>query len=387
MEEFLPVSAQVNLSAIANNIRELRRITSPGARLMAVLKANGYGHGAVPVAKTALENGADFLGVARLEEALTLRQAGISAPTLIFGAAFPHWAEELARHGIAGNVTGFESARALSEAACAKGIEVIVHIKVDTGMGRLGIVAGNPTSENPPPDLQAVVAEIKAIKNLPNLNCQGMFTHMADADGPTEDHYPAQMRFFTDLLTALEQEGVHFPIVHGANSAVTLRCPDFHLDMVRPGMAVYGLPVLPEGVAGPANLRPAMALVSRVTQVKNADPGFGVSYNIRWRAGRPSVLATVSIGYGDGLPRMLSNRGHMMVRGKKVPMVGRVCMDMCMLDVTDVPETKVGDPVLVFGEKDGQSLPAGELAKACGTIHYELLAGLAARVPRIYVTD
>ncbi len=371
------VTAIVDLDAIAANVRALRRITAPKARLMAAVKANGYGHGAVEVSRAALASGADALGVARIEEGIELRRAGIGAPILIFGPTAGHWAPKLAAYGLTASVSGFEAARDLAGHVPA-GKQIRVHVKVDTGMGRLGMVV----REDSP---AAAVAEVGRIRELEALILEGVFTHFASADSGDKEFANLQFRRFDGFLKALEEAGIRVNLRHAANSGAIIDMPATHLDMVRAGIAVYGLYPSDEVDKRRIELRPALSLKSAVVHLKKVPAGFAVSYGSTWRSSRPTTIATVAAGYADGYSRALSNRGRMLVRGRVAPIVGRVCMDLTMLDVGHIPETAVGDEVVLIGTQGGKEITADQVAAWLGTINYEVVSALTSRVLRVHL--
>ena len=378
--------AEIDLGAIAHNVCALRQQTRANTRFMAVVKANAYGHGAVAVARQALSAGADWLGVARVEEGIALRQAGIEAPILVFGYTPPPAAAALLRHDLTATVYSFETARAYSETAAAENRILRLHLKVDTGMGRLGLI---PDVQNLSPTGKAVsgnpVFEAEAIAHLPGVALEGIYTHFAAADHADKAYTLSQMEKFNDFLDHLHFAGLDIPIRHAANSAAAIDLPATHLDMVRCGIALYGLNPSDAVDADRVALRPAMALKARVIQVKTVPADFPVSYGMTYTTERPTVIATVAAGYADGLNRRLSNIGTMLVRGRRVPIAGRVCMDLTMLDAGDVPDIAVGDEAVIFGRQAGSELTADEVARALGTINYEVVTTVGARVPRIYL--
>ncbi len=380
-----PIRAEVDLTAIAHNIRALRGRTAPGTAFMAVVKADAYGHGAQAVARVALEHGASWLGVARLHEALALRRTGIEAPILVFGATAAEEAEVLAAREIRQAVGTLEAARALSAVASARGVRVRVHVKIDTGMGRLGFVPDRLSRpEASPPAEERLCSCLEEILRLPGLDIEGVFTHFASADAADLSSAERQLALFLELLAALRARGIEFSLRHAANSAGLLRLPAAHLDLVRAGIALYGIAPAPE-VAPELTLVPAMTLRATVVQVKEVPAGFSVSYGNTWRAPAPTRIATIAAGYADGYPRLLSSRGRMLYRGARLPVVGRVCMDLTMLDAGDAPGIRAGDEVVLFGRDGDVLLPVEEVASAAGTIPYEILCGVSARVPRVYL--
>jgi alanine racemase len=378
--------AQIDLSAYAHNIRELRRITQPGARLMAVVKANGYGHGAIEVARTALQNGAECLGVARINEAVQLREAGLGAPILIFGFSSPDSARTLIDYELTQTVYSPKTAQALSERAARTGKKIKIHIKVDSGMGRLGLLldelAGG-ISDNTPDT--KTVSEVEAISRQTNLEVEGIFTHFATADSADKSYANSQLQRFRDFLNQLRQAGLRPPVKHAANSGALIDMPDSHLDMVRPGIATYGLYPSDDVNKGNVDLRPVMTLKSRIIHLKKVPAGFLISYGITYQTEKPTTIATVPVGYADGFNRLLSSRGHMLVHGQRVPIVGRVCMDLTMLDVGALKDVKIEDEVVVFGQQGDQSVTIDELASTLNTINYEIVTSITGRVPRTYL--
>ncbi|HET7770771.1 MAG TPA: alanine racemase, partial [Chloroflexota bacterium] len=345
-------------------------IAAPAA-VMAVLKADAYGHGALRVARTAVHNGASMLGVAVLSEAQALRDRGVTAPILVLGYT-PAWlARDAVRADVSVALLSLDGARALSDAALALSRpKARGHIKVDTGMHRLGIAP------------EEVVPFAQAVSALPGVEIEGLFTHFAAADEADESYTRLQLSRFERVLAEWEAAGLPRPrLVHAANSAATLRFAEARFDMVRTGIALYGLD--PSGeVRCPDGFRPALALKTQLAQVREIEPGEPVSYGRTWTARRRTRLGVLPIGYADGFRRAPANWGEVLVRGARVPLVGRVCMDMCTVDVTDVPAARVGDEVVLIGEQQGERITAEEVAARLGTISYEVVSQILARVPR-----
>lgn len=378
--------AEIDLNAYAHNIRELRRVTQPAARLMAVVKANGYGHGAAEVARTALRNGADCLGVARLHEAVELRKAGLDAPILIFGYSPPGSAPTLIDCDLSQTVYSPTTAAALSGQAVRQGKKIKIHIKIDSGMGRLGLLldqAAGGNSYNIP--AVKTVREVETISRLANLEVEGIFTHFATSDSADKSYANSQLKRFMGFLDLLDRAGLRPPVRHAANSGAVIDMPDAHLDMVRPGIATYGLYPSDEVNKDHVALQPVMTLKSRIIHLKKVAAGFHISYGITYRTKKPTTIATVPVGYADGYNRLLSSRGHMLLHGHRVPIVGRVCMDLTMLDVGGLKDVKIEDEVVVFGQQGDGSVTADELAAILNTINYEIVTSISARVPRIYI--
>ena len=381
-----PTWTEIDLTAYRHNISELRRLARREARFMAVVKANGYGHGAVAVAIEALEAGADYLGLARLHEAVELREAGIGAPILIFGSTAPEEIDTLLDLDLTQAVFTRETAEELAGKATSKGKRLRVHIKVDTGMGRLGLLpAERKTEEAKGRAANHRFSEVSAIVGLPGLEIEGVFTHFATADQADKTYAERQLQRFAELVESLKGQGVEFPLTHAANSAALIDMPDSHLDMVRPGIATYGLYPSTETDRSRLDLKPVMAWKTRVIQLKEVPAGFGVSYGITYETPRPTTLATVAVGYADGLGRGLSNRGQMIVGGQRVPIIGRVCMDLTLLDVGEVPGVALGDEVVILGRQGREEITADEMASTLDTINYEIVSTITTRVPRFYL--
>ena len=377
--------AEVDLTAYAHNIKELRRIADRDARVMAVVKANGYGHGAAQVGRVALVNGAEYLGVARLDEAVQLRKAGLDAPILIFGYTSPVLAETLIKYNLTPTVYSIEAADRLSEVAGRRGQKLNVHIKVDSGMGRLGLVLNEAAASSPSvqqyPD---PVQEVLSISRLPGLAVEGIFTHFATADSADKSYARQQLEKFLEFADRLRRDGLEPPIMHAANSGALIDMPESHLDMVRPGIATYGLYPSEEVNKTNLPLKPVMTLKTRIIHIKQVPAGFNVSYGITYQTPKPTTIATVPVGYADGFNRLLSNRGHMLVHGQKAPIIGRVCMDLTMLDVGRIPGIEIEDEVIVFGGQKSRAITADKIAADLNTINYEIVSTLTARVARVY---
>lgn len=370
---------EVDQAALAHNIRAIHQFCGPDLIYMAVVKANAYGHGAVQAARIALKNGAGFLGVARFSEALELRGVGINAPILLFGDILPAQAVWAAGHDVRITLATLETARAVSEAARDAGVTVKAHIKVDTGMGRLGFPAGV--------DLDRAVENVIEVFGLAHLDMEGIYTHFASADDPDKSHTKRQLIHFLYVLESLEAKGIRFKLTHAANSAAALSLPESRFDMIRPGIAMYGLWPSPDMAGTGPDLKPVLSIKTRVIQLKQVPKGFAVSYGSTWTARKPTTIATVAIGYADGYSRQLSSKGVMLVRGRRAPVVGRVCMDFTMLDVGHIPGVSPGDEVVALGAQGTETVSADELAQQLDTINYEITAGLTSRMPIHYIED
>lgn len=369
---------EIRLANLEHNYRALRAMLPTGCRFLGIVKANAYGNGAIPVARKLEELGAEYLAVACVDEAADLRAAGVKTPILILGSTPADYADELLKLDLTQTVFDPETGRALSEAAVRMGKQLKIHLKLDTGMSRLGFLCDET-------HMDASVDEVARVCALPGLIHEGVFTHFSDSDG-CEEYTMLQFTRFMDALQKLEDKGVTFSIRHCANSGAVLKYPFTHLDMVRPGVALYGHYPDPscEGLDGPG-LRPVMELKSRVSAVRSLPAGTVVSYGRTFTLKRDSRLAVLPIGYADGLHRECSNHMDVLLFGQRAPMVGRVCMDMCMVDVTDLPDVKAGDVATVYGSDNGAYLPIEEAAAAAGTIQYELLCAISERVPRVYL--
>ena len=384
MTPFL-TTAVVDLGAIRTNLRALREVTNPEARVMAVVKANAYGHGGIHVSKTALSSGADWLGVAHIEEGRRLRDAGISAPILVFGYIPDQDLSDLIKYDLTATAFSLPFAKSISEVACRSGKTIRVHAKVDTGMGRLGFLPdANRTQEDTGRRLEALNSDILKISKLPGLDLEGIYTHFANADGKDPDRSSAQFVLFLDLLERLDKSGLKIPIRHAANSGATINMPETHLDMVRTGISIYGLYPSKETDRSRIALTPAMTLKTRVVHLKKVPAGYPVSYGSTYTTNGPTLIGTVPIGYADGYRRAFSNRGQMLVQGRKAPVIGRVCMDFTLLDVGHIPEVSPGDEVVVIGKQGKSLISADDLADALDTINYEIVTSVSDRIPREY---
>jgi alanine racemase len=362
------VWAEIDLAAITHNVKAIKSKLSGKTKFCAVVKADAYGHGAVAVARTALEAGADRLAVAIVGEAVELRKAGFRVPILVLGSTPACQAVLVADNHITQTIFTMDAARSLSAAAVAAGVKVKVHIKVDTGMGRIGITPG---------DAGHFAAAVKA---LPGLEIEGVFSHFACSDSLDKTYTYEQFRCFKDATARIEAQGIRIPIKHIANSAALLEMPETHLDMVRPGIILYGLWPSNE-VRREIELRPAMKLKAQVGFVKQMPAGASISYGRSYYTKRLSTIATLPVGYADGWARILANKAQVVIHGERAPLVGRVCMDQCMVDVTNIREVKTGDEAVLFG---GAELPVEEIADHMGTINYEIVCMIGKRVPRLY---
>ncbi len=368
-----PTWLEIDLGAIARNTQQVKQIIGPATQLLVSLKADAYGHGALRVARVALRNGAEWLGVATVSEARPLREADVTAPILVFGYTPPWQAREAARLDLRATVFDLDSARALAQAAREQGRVARAHVKVDTGMARLGLRAE---------DIPGIVAFVRALRAIPGLEVEGVFTHFATADALDQRYARLQFERFRATLAALAEDGPLPPIIHAANSAALLTLPEARFTLARAGVAIYGLPPSEE-VALPEGFTPALAFRTLVAQVKWIPAGEGVSYGATYVTDLPTRIATLPVGYADGFRRAPRNWGEVLIRGRRAPLLGRVAMDQCMVDVTHIPGVEQGDEVTLIGRQGDDELTAQAVAERLGTSAYEVVSSLLARVPRL----
>jgi len=366
-----PTEAHVSLAALTHNCRQAGALVGDGVRVIAVVKADGYGHGAVAAARAFLRGGAALLGVSSLAEAVELRTAGLDGAVVVLGGLFPGEAPDAVAHDVAVAAWTREVLDALAAAARSTGRTARVHVKIDSGMTRLGL------------DVADVREFGRALRATAGIEIAGVFSHLASADDVAQASVQAQIERFRGAVAALREAGIAPGLVHLANSAAVLSAPAAHFDAVRPGIMLYGYAPAPH-LASRAALKPAMQLVTRLAQVRRVPAGRPVGYGGTWVASRPSTIGTLPIGYADGYHRLASNRAAVVVRGRRVPIAGRVCMDHVMIDVTDVPGVEAGDRVMLMGQSGGAAVWADELAGWCETIPYEMLTAVGKRVPRLH---
>ena len=362
---------RISLDAIRDNFDALKKLISPETKTMAIVKANAYGHGAVRVAKE-LENKADYFAVAAMEEAMELRENGITTPVLILAYTSPCQFEELINNRITATIYNFEDAKRLSQTAEKLGKKASVHIAVDTGMGRIGFSDDENSAKT-----------VETISKLPNIEIEGLFTHFACADSNDKASALRQKERFDNFISLLENKGINIPLKHVSNTAAIIDL-DCNYDMVRMGIALYGLYPSDEVMTEKVSIRPAMEVISHVIHIKDVEAGIGISYGHTYVTEKKRRIATVCIGYADGFDRAFSNCGYVLINGKKAPITGRVCMDMIMVDVTDIDDVRVGDDAIIMGRYGDEEITAEELAAICGTINYEVICTFMPRVTRIY---
>lgn len=368
-----PVWAEIDLDNLAHNVREIRRRIGPSAEIMAVVKANAYGHGAPPVARVALENGASWLAVALVEEAYQLRREGLTAPIHLLGMPSPGQAEAVVAGGFSCAVCAVEVAEALSAAAVRLGRPARVQLKIDTGMGRLGLLPAE------------VPAFRRFLESLPGIQLLGAFTHFASADETDKAYTLKQYEAFRGALSACE--GPPLDLAHVANSATIIDLPELAGPLVRPGIMLYGLYPSAEVSRSALDLRPVMSLKARVAYVKSLPAGHPVSYGRTYVTSAPEKVALLPLGYADGFSRLLSGRAEVLLRGRRVPLRGRVCMDQCVVGVPEDLEVRVGDEAVIFGRQGEEEITVDEVARRLGTINYEVVCAVSGRVPRVYLKD
>ncbi|MDD3745352.1 MAG: alanine racemase [Anaerostipes sp.] len=373
MEEYFRVKAEIDLSAIVHNIKEVMRVVGKDTKVMAVIKADGYGHGAVPIAQELDKIGIGGYAVAIMEEAIELREAGTKTPILILGFTAPAQYKTLIEHNVAMTMFSYDMVKELSDVAVSTGNEAKIHIKVDTGMNRIGF---KPTQES--------LKEIKKISQLPMIQIEGIFTHFARADEKDKEAAYKQKKRYDDFVQEIEDEGIHIPVKHISNSAAIIDMDDCRKNMVRSGIITYGLYPSSDVSKNVLDLKPAMELKTHIVHIKEVDAGEGISYNGTYVTDKKTKIATIPVGYADGYPRSLSSKGRVIIRGQYAPIIGRVCMDQFMVDVTNIKDVNLMDQVTLMGQDGDVCVSADEIATMIGTINYELVCDISKRVPRFY---
>ncbi len=372
--------AEVDIDAVKHNFDEIRKAADPKADIMCVIKADAYGHGAVFLGKLYEKMGASRFAVSNIEEAMQLRENGISLPVLILGFTPASMAKELAENNISQAVFSEEYAKELSDEAVKQGVKVKIHIKLDTGMSRIGFMYQNTERDGDS------IHQIERACRLPSLISEGIFTHFAVSDEADEGKEATehQLKCFSDAVNKLKNDGCCFDVVHCSNSGAIIDYKKAHFDCVRAGIILYGLSPSSK-LAKRLDLRPVMQIKSVIAQVKTVEKDTPVSYGGTFVTKTPTKIATVPIGYADGYTRSLGNRAYMTVKGRKAPVIGRVCMDQLMLDVSDIDDVRSGDEVLVVGDGSDGSFSFDDMAAMTGTINYELVCLVGKRVPRVYI--
>lgn len=368
-----PAWVEVDLDRLQYNIRAIKEWIGPRVKLLLVVKADAYGHGARQVAVAACEAGVDVLGVATVHEGMELRQAGIGAPILVLSPALATEVHEIVEWRLGTSVATLEFARYLSDVSCEREVVSSVHVEVDTGMGRSGI------------DHVKAADFVTEVAALPGLRLDGLFTHFPNCNGSAHDLEREQLRLFGAVAHELRARGIVIPVLHSANSAALLALRESHLDMVRPGLLAYG--VRPPGVALTVDVKPVMSFCARLVQVRTLPAGRGVSYGSTFVTRRPTRVGVIPVGYGHGYSSLLSNRGEVVIEGKRAPVIGRVTMDMTMVDLSDVPEAGLGDLVVLFGGEGSCRIGVDEVAATAGLLPYEIMCTIGKRVVRKFFKD
>ena len=374
-QNWRPYFAEINLDNFRHNFREVKRLAE-GKKTIGVIKADAYGHGAVELAAILAEENVDYFAVAVITEALELRKNGYKQPILILGFTTPNFAKEIIENDITQTVFNYELAEAISNEAVRLNKKAKIHVKLDTGMGRIGFLSDD-----------IAVSEIKRISKLKNLHIEGIFTHFATADEEKKEFSLLQLEKYNRTIKNLSKDGIDFEIKHMANSAAIIDIPEAYFDAVRPGIMLYGYFPSDQVFMDKLTLKPVMELKANIVNIKEVPKGTPISYGRKFYTNRVSKIATLPFGYADGYTRLLYGNTFVILNGKAAPVVGRICMDQCMIDITECGDAKVGDEVIVMGERNGISNNADDIAKRLGTISYEVLCMVSKRVPRIYVEN
>lgn len=368
-----PVWVEINLDNLRFNFRQLKKNISKNTKMMAIVKANAYGHGAMAISRVLVDEGVDRLGVALPEEGVELREAGYSLPIHVLGEILPEQHKLILDYDLIPTISRGETLENLNKMAESKDIRKKVHIKIDTGMGRLGLH---------PDD---AVEFIKYALDLSNIEIEGLMTHFATADEKNKEYTYLQWERFNYVIRQLEEMGIEIPLKHAGNSATLLDLSEYQLNMLRPGIVLYGL--LPSEQVKSIELKPVLSWKARIDFLKEVPSGTPISYGATYVADKKSIIATVPLGYGDGYSRFLSNKGYVLINGQKAAILGRVCMDQFMIDVTEIPDVEVGNELVLIGEQKSNKITATELAELIGTINYEVLCNISLRVPRKYISS
>lgn len=375
MNPYSRINAVIDLSAIEYNFEQMYRNLNPGTKILAVIKADGYGHGSVPIARLIEEKQYIWgYAVATAEEGFHLRKHGLKKPILLLGYAFPEHYEQMIQQDIRSCVFKVDTAQQLSELSQRLDKKAKIHFALDTGMSRIGF-----------PCTDASVHEMVRISQFEGIEVEGMFTHFARADETEIEPAYVQFNKYMDMLKRLDAAGVNIPIRHCCNSAGIIRMKDANLDMVRAGISIYGMYPSDQVEKEPVDLRPAMGITSHIAYIKNVDAGVEISYGGTYKTEKEMRIATIPVGYADGYPRQLSNKGHVLIHGKSAPILGRICMDQFMVDVSHIPEAEEGDLVTLVGKNQDEYIFVEELSELCGRFNYEFVCDITKRVPRTYI--
>ncbi|MEY8390043.1 alanine racemase [Lachnospiraceae bacterium 45-W7] len=375
MKLYSRVYAEISLDAVLHNIEQMKRRLGEGTSIMGVIKADGYGHGAVPIGRE-LEPLSIVWGfaTATVEEAQVLRRNGLRKPVLVLGAAFEEQYESLAKEDIRTTVYSLRQAQELEQAAAAAGGQITVHVKIDTGLSRLGFQVNQKAAD-----------EIAQISVMPHIVMEGMFTHFAKSDARDKTMARRQLEKFREMREMLSERKVNIPLLHSSNSAAIIDMPEANMSIVRAGISLYGLWPSDEVQKENLDLKPVLSLKSRIVFLKELEPGRTISYGAAYKTTQRQRIATIPVGYGDGYPRSLSNKGYVLIHGKKAPICGRICMDQFMVDVTHIPEAKEKDVVTLVGRDGAEHISMEEMGELSGRFNYEFACDLGKRIPRVYI--
>ena len=377
MKTYSRVYAEVNLDAILYNMKQMRKLLKEDTKIMGVIKTDGYGHGAVPIGRE-LEQ-LDYTwgyATATVEEAEILRRNGMEKPILVLGATFPEQYEAMADLGIRVNLYSIRQAEQMEAAAAKMNKKIMVHAKIDTGLSRLGFQVTEEAAD-----------EIARISRMPHIIVEGIFTHFAKSDAKDKTMANQQMEAFSKMKKMLEERNVEIPMIHCSNSAAIIDMPEANMSVVRAGISLYGMWPSDEVKKENIDLQPVMSLKSCIVFLKELEKGRTISYGATYETTRKQRIATVPVGYGDGYPRSLSNKGYVLIHGKKAPICGRICMDQFMVDVTDIPEAQEGDLVTLVGKDHGAEITMEEIGDLSGRFNYEFACDLGKRIPRVYIKN
>lgn len=367
-----PTWVEIDLSTLKHNLFAIKELIGSQVKIIGIVKANAYGHGGLEVSRVLLNNRVEMLGIAILEEGIYLRDKGIKAPILLLGGIFEEQIDTAIQYNITPTVYDLKLAYRVSKRADYFHKIANVHVYVDTGMGSIGV------------RYDKAVEFIKSIKSIKNLFISGIYTHCSCSDEKDSTYTNLQIKRFKDVLAGLDEIKIHIPLRHMANSAAILGYPDVYFDMVRPGLSLYGL-YPSEEVSRTIGIKPVMSFKSRVVHIKDMEQGNVVGYGRAYTITKPTRVATLPLGYNDGYSRLFSNAGKVIIRGMKVPIIGRVCMDQCFVDVTDIKEISIGDEVVLYGSQGQETISVESIARQLNTIPYEVTCSISSRVPRIYI--
>jgi len=364
-----PVWVEINLNNLEYNFNQIKKSVSRETLIMAIVKANAYGHGAKPVVSRLIKSGCDRLGVAIPEEGIKLREDNVSLPIHVLGEVLIKQIPSIMNYNLIPTVSKMQTVKFINQFAKEKGVKKKVHVKIDTGMGRIGVLTEN------------AVEFIKSVNKYSNIKIEGLFSHFADADNSDKSYTYQQWNKFNEILKQLRKKKINIPLCHIANSATIIDLQEMQMDMVRPGIMLFGLK--PSFDINNISLKPVLSWKTKIVYLKQVPAGTGISYGITYKTKNKAEVATLPLGYADGYSRLLSNKAEVLIKGKRVPVIGNICMDQFMIDVTDV-KVNEGDEVILIGEQNNEKITADEIANLMGTINYEVICGINARVPRVY---